>query len=314
MLIWNGVLSYARALAVAAAVVLSAARSSTLEISAGSRAMIVAPHPDDEVLATGGLIQRLHAAGAAVRIVYLTDGDGFPAGVKAEDKREHVTAEDFRDYARERKAEARAALRALGLDDGAETFLGFPDAGLSRLLVTYWSDQRPPFRSPYTRRDRPRPSEALEPSARFHGEDLTQELAAIIAAFRPTMILTPRAEDAHVDHCSAWFFTSDALGDVARVNRAYHADLLTYVIHADSWPYVGDVPPLSAGQSGWLRLRLTVQERRTKLLAIEKYKTQMKVMDSFLKAFDRPEEIFARPRPTRVALPLRVNPCDRFKS
>jgi LmbE family N-acetylglucosaminyl deacetylase len=312
LLIWTDVLSHARAIAIAAA--LSVAPASQLPIAPGTRAMIVAPHPDDEVLAAGGLIQRLHAAGAAVRVVYVTDGDGFPAGVEAEEKREHVTASDFRDYASERKGEAREALRILGLDDDAATFLGFPDAGLSRLLAAYWSDRRPPYRSPYTRRDRPRTSETLAPATRFRGEDLTQALARVIAAFRPTMIVTPRPEDQHVDHCAAWFFTSAALGDIARVDRAYRADLLTYVIHAGSWPYDGDVPPMSAGRSGWLRLRLTVQEQRRKLQAIEKYKTQLKVMESFLKAFDRPEEVFARPPATRVVLPLRANPCDRFKS
>jgi len=37
--------------------------------------MVVAPHPDDEVLGAGGLIQQAVAAGAEVRIVYLTNGD-----------------------------------------------------------------------------------------------------------------------------------------------------------------------------------------------------------------------------------------------
>jgi hypothetical protein len=40
----------------------------------------------------------------------------------------------------------------------------------------------------------------------------------------------------------------------------------------------------------------------------------MTVMESFLKAFIRPEEVFARPQKTGVLLPLRVNPCDRFQS
>src|SRR5205823_12408713 len=47
------------------------------EPRAGERILIVAPHPDDEALAAGGLIQRAVARGARVRIVILTDGDGF---------------------------------------------------------------------------------------------------------------------------------------------------------------------------------------------------------------------------------------------
>ncbi len=39
------------------------------------RVLIVAPHEDDETLATGGVIQQALAAGARVRVVYLTYGD-----------------------------------------------------------------------------------------------------------------------------------------------------------------------------------------------------------------------------------------------
>ena len=284
----------------------------TLAVDAGTRLLVIAPHPDDETLAAGGLMQRVQAVGGAVRVVVLTDGDGFPAGVKAEEKRERVTPEDFRDYGRERKDEARAALHTLGLDSDSVTFLGFADSGLSRLLTVYWSERHAPFESPYTRRDRPRRSEILEADTKFRGEDVTQELATIIGGFRPTMILTPRQEDQHVDHCAAWFFTADALGDVTRVAADYRPRLLTYIIHFGSWPYEGDVPALPAGPSGWLRLRLSAGEQRTKLEAIRKYKTQMKVMDSFLEAFARPSEAFSRPAAARVALPLRRSPCDRF--
>jgi len=37
--------------------------------------LVVAPHPDDETLATGGLLGRLIGAGCTVRIVFLTDGE-----------------------------------------------------------------------------------------------------------------------------------------------------------------------------------------------------------------------------------------------
>lgn len=39
------------------------------------RAVIVAPHPDDEVLACGGLLQLLHAQGTQVVLLAVTDGD-----------------------------------------------------------------------------------------------------------------------------------------------------------------------------------------------------------------------------------------------
>ena len=41
-------------------------------IAASDRVLILAPHEDDEAIATAGVIQRALSAGAAVRIIYLT--------------------------------------------------------------------------------------------------------------------------------------------------------------------------------------------------------------------------------------------------
>ena len=50
-------------------------------ISHNTRLMVFSPHPDDESLGAGGLIQRVLAAGGKVRVVFMTNGDGFPEGV-----------------------------------------------------------------------------------------------------------------------------------------------------------------------------------------------------------------------------------------
>jgi len=42
------------------------------------RMLVVSPHPDDESLAVGGLIQAVLAAGGAVDVLLLTDGDDNP--------------------------------------------------------------------------------------------------------------------------------------------------------------------------------------------------------------------------------------------
>src|SRR5262245_13597074 len=39
--------------------------------------LIVAPHPDDESLCCGGLIDSARRSGAAVAVVWITFGDGF---------------------------------------------------------------------------------------------------------------------------------------------------------------------------------------------------------------------------------------------
>lgn len=49
-------------------------------VTPGQRAIIVAPHPDDEVLACGGLLQMLAAQGTRTVVLAVTDGDASHPG------------------------------------------------------------------------------------------------------------------------------------------------------------------------------------------------------------------------------------------
>jgi LmbE family N-acetylglucosaminyl deacetylase len=288
-----------------------------LEVPEATRLLVVAPHPDDEMLAAGGLMQRVLETGGTVRVVYLTDGDGYPEGVQAEDHVRAPTASAYRGYGRQRRREARAALAALGFGPSrySYTFLSFPDGGLCKLTRTYWSERRAAYRSPYTRLDRPPKAEILVPDTEYRGEDLTQELAQIIGEFRPTLILVPRQEDQHADHCAAWFFVADALTDVRRVHPDYGVDLLNYIVHFNAWPFEDEelrlVPPpgLRGGASGWMRFPLTPTELKTKRGALRRYQSQQHAMDWFLDGFARSNELFSRPASTQVVLPSRRNLC-----
>jgi len=287
----------------------------TLDVPPATRLLVIAPHPDDEVLGAGGLMQRVHATGGAVRVVYLTDGEGYPEGVMETDHTLTPTVRDYLGYGKQRRREARNALVRLGLPDAFQTFLGYPDGGLCQLTRIYWSPRRGAYRSPYTRRNRPDKSQLLMPAARFRGEDLSQELALIIGDFKPTMIAVPRQEDQHADHCAAWFFLADSLTDVRRVHPEFSTDVINYIIHWNSWPFEDDDPPLEppphlrGGASGWMRLAMTPAEIRNKRQALRRYSTQMRVMDWFLEGFARSNEVFSRPRPFKVVLPSRRSPC-----
>ena len=287
----------------------------TLDVPAATRLLVIAPHPDDDVLGAGGLMQRVKSTGGAVRVVYLTDGDGYPEGVRDEDHIATPTAKNYLGYGKQRRREARAALVRLGLADAFQTFLGFPDGGLCQLTRVYWSDRRGAYRSPYTRLTRPPKSELLVPSTRYRGEDLSQELALVIGDFKPTMIAVPRQEDQHADHCAAWFFLADALTDVRRVHPEFRTDVINYIIHFNTWPFEDDGPRLDpppglrGGASGWMRFALTPAETRTKRRALRRFATQMHVMDWFLDGFARSNEVFSRPRPFSVVLPSRRSPC-----
>jgi LmbE family N-acetylglucosaminyl deacetylase len=83
-------------------------------------AVIVAAHPDDEVLGAGGLISGLAAAGARLRLIAVTDGENSHRGLG-----------DPAALARRRTEETAAALRALGAERTEVVQLGLPDSGLA---------------------------------------------------------------------------------------------------------------------------------------------------------------------------------------
>lgn len=85
------------------------------------RVLIAAPHQDDEVLGCGGLAAQLAAGGAAVRVLFLTDGSG---GV------EEIADRDA--YRERRRQEAEQAVHALGAQ-GCDR-LDIPDGALDRHL------------------------------------------------------------------------------------------------------------------------------------------------------------------------------------
>jgi LmbE family N-acetylglucosaminyl deacetylase len=57
--------------------------SAEILVPAGSRAVIVAPHPDDELLGFGGLMQQLLQLGRAMQLISVTDGGASHPGSNA---------------------------------------------------------------------------------------------------------------------------------------------------------------------------------------------------------------------------------------
>lgn len=93
-----------------------------LELGSVRTALVCAAHPDDDVLAIGGLMARLSAAGTRLRLLAATDGEGSHPGSAV-----LAPAE----LARRRVVETREALAALGVTPERTTRLGLPDAGLA---------------------------------------------------------------------------------------------------------------------------------------------------------------------------------------
>jgi LmbE family N-acetylglucosaminyl deacetylase len=82
-------------------------------------AVLFAPHQDDETLGCGGTVIKKRAAGAAVKIVFMTDGRTSHGHLMAPDRLIALRAE-----------EALSAARVLGVDQSDVCFLAFPDGRL----------------------------------------------------------------------------------------------------------------------------------------------------------------------------------------
>ncbi|MFF7330060.1 PIG-L deacetylase family protein [Streptomyces sp. NPDC090306] len=87
------------------------------------RVVVVAAHPDDEVLGVGGCLALLAARGVGITLVSVTDGEGSHPGSTA------VTPDEL---TRVRAAETRAALAELGAGHADVVRLGVPDTLVGR--------------------------------------------------------------------------------------------------------------------------------------------------------------------------------------
>ena len=291
-------------------------------LSPNTRLMVFSPHPDDESLGVGGLIQQVLNRGGKVRLVFLTSGDGFPEGVELEDRISHPTARDYRKYGKERETEALEALSVLGMKKEEVTFLGFPDGGLCYLLYTFLSDPRA-YKSPFTHEKHPPSSEMILPHTDYNGADLRKELVRLLADFQPNIVATTPAHDQHPDHCATYHFVREALSDLGRTNPSIKPAILTFLIHFGQWPIAQgsgpgarlDPPEGFPGQvtqreGEWISLPLSAEEARTKRRAILKYHTQMLVMGRYLLSFARGNELFILEHPDR-GTEIDSTPCCR---
>lgn len=86
------------------------------DLTGWARVLVLAAHPDDEVLGVGGTMALLAAAGTRLRLVSVTDGEAS-----------HPGHPDPAALATRRAAETASALRVLGAQASEVIRLGFPD-------------------------------------------------------------------------------------------------------------------------------------------------------------------------------------------
>lgn len=224
---------------------------------AGERYLILAPHPDDETLAAGGLIQGAVREGACVKVLYLTNGENNLISAMLYYRRPFLRKVDLEGLGRARRREALNAASLLGLKEENLHFLGYPDLGMYPMRNT------------------------------SRGAEVILELRGYLDRYRPTHIVCPDRRDGHTDHSAAHLYLEKALR---------HADipfgevcLLSYQVHRSF--------KTKSGRNDDSVYNVNRSETEIKRRAILCYRSQTAYRRRFLLSFARVPERFLVTRP-----------------
>ena len=258
--------------------------------------LILSAHPDDEAIGSGGVIQKAIKAGAAVKVVYYTNGDNNEPAFSVYEKRLTFRRGEFLHMGEVRRQEAVSAMSYLGLSGKDLIFLGYPDFGTMAILTQYWGNARP-FKGFFTRVSKVPYPECLSQGAPYVGESILKDLKKIILDLRPTKIFVSHPADRNNDHRSLYLFLRIALWDLeGEIDRP---KIYPYFIHLAGWPrprgYHPELalePPESITDVLWAQLQLTQKEIERKHAAISYYKSEVEYDPPYLFTFARKDELF----------------------
>jgi len=283
--------------------------------------LVFAPHPDDEDLGTGGALQLAVAEGERVRIVFVTNGDGYPrsAAAMANKAMSALGRADYIELAATRQREAIAAAAVLGIGSSSLVFLGYPDGVLAQV---YSIGNEAPVRSPSTGRSTTYGPVVTDYHSRAFGRPAPYTRAGALADIEevlrqsasPRIYVSDRA-DQHPDHRATFNLVRDAAAAIGSSVR-----LITYDVHGGAyWPWPAGPTPLqpleshlAAGVSypidmQWpppIRVPLTQQESALKLRAIMAHHSQWSIDRAYLESFIKSDEVFwTVTHPDRITAP-----------
>ncbi len=281
---------------------LSAAESLVAEklgqFNEGERVLILAPHPDDEVIGCAGVIQEALASGARVKIVYLTNGEHNQFGFIVYKKRIVFKQKEFIALGEVRRQEAIEAMSLLGVDKDDLIFLGYPDFGTFSIFARYWDTDKP-YYSLMTRIANVPYKSSFSFGSPYVGESIIADLKKIILDYQPQKIFVSHPADVNLDHKSFYLFLQIALADLR--SKIQQPVVYPYLIHHVGWPLprhyhpkLSLTPPegLSDSQIGWLEFVLSPEQLEKKRQAVLTYKSQTMSSAFYLLSFARKNELF----------------------
>ena len=194
--------------------------------------LIVAPHPDDDILYGAGVAANAISSGVNVKVLYMTNGDYYE-GVSGGLTRQNDAVQAQTAY--------------IGTTENDLVFLGYPDAGMSRLLYNY-----PDAGDLYVNRfgvSATYGSRGLGRSdyhyyrfgnhAPYNGASVRQDLASVLVTYRPDDIYTTGPFDEHTDHAATYEFVRAAVVARMAADGSYAPTLHQTIVHWQGdlvWP------------------------------------------------------------------------------
>jgi len=268
------------------------------DIQKEDKILILAPHIDDEILGTAGIIQQAVSVGAQVKVVYLTNGDDNLGSVVAEDKTLITDPNEYIQLGEQRMKEGMAATLTLGLTNDNLIFLGYPDKGLTPMLTTNFSK---PYVSLGTQFNYNPYQGTYEANQAYTGENVFTDLTKIINNYQPTLVFTTHPRDQHPDHSAAYQYLTKVIANQSSKPKVY-----VFLIHYSLFPPNKKLqenrylfPPKNLfTREGWYSYNLQGDQEANKLTAIDKNTSQVQGLGltgsyrGFLESFVKRNEIF----------------------
>ena len=258
--------------------------------SSRDRILIIAPHIDDESIGAAGYAADAIANGADVYVAFLTAGDCNRFSARLINKTLGPTSANYLTVGRTRIAEARSAMKLLGVPTDHYFILGYPDRGLRAIL----DNRHDVIRSRGTAQRAVPYDEAMSPGSPYRFNSMMSDIERVVDVAKPTTVIAPVLFDLHPDHAAAAEITDLVLEDLD-----LHPRRLGYLVHSSRIPTAllhtparALKPPARMRSLTWATYPLTSGVQKQKDTILQTYKSQRPYTSILRNAFVRTNELF----------------------
>lgn len=202
------------------------------------RALIIAPHPDDEINLAGQLIVKMNKLGIEIFVMYTTNGD---AEAKIGNKR---------------IKEAIEANNVLGVKEDHVIFLGYPNEWQGKKHVYNAADDEllvSKLGKTETNSIESHPEFCLAQKKEHHKftrHNFKRDYREVIEFIMADLLIAPEF-DSHPDHRATSLLFDEIMGEILKANTEYRPIILKKYIHEGVWygpkDYYQMLPTVTSG-------------------------------------------------------------------